>query len=595
MVSRHYSCYRLLVALAMFVGMSTAFAFAANDDVNENSTLALPLSTFTPGMIGQHAQFIQESTDSRLSLQQVIQTARSGEMRNVDADTLTLGLNVAPVWMRVLVDNESSIQSPHRLSIETPWLDHIDLYILRGETVTRHVIGGDAIPFDSRPMAYRFFAVDHVFESGLTELYIRIETLGPMAIPLRLASAQQAVNRDIRQGYEYGILYGLMLALAVYNLILYVMIRQAEFGLYAGYLIGFVANSLSYTGQIHAVFTPHYGPYFQDWVDISLMVTYSVLGLHFARTLLKTKSYAPRLDRITVWIANGIPLGMLLGAVFNQLLFSMTLAFILNTSFAVLFIVLGYKAVKAKVALASFFFVSSVMAASCIGISTAAVAGLLPYNDVTFKLIEVGMAVEALLLAVVLGHRFRLVQQGKALAEQYAITDHLTALNNRRGFWLQAKALSDTRGAVNLPMSVMLLDIDKFKMINDDFGHDVGDAVLKQVSLVLGRSIRKTDIFARWGGEEFILLMPNTNAQEAIHYAERLREAVYSDNFPEIHEALKLTISIGVSHAPIKPQTHGITAIETLIAHADEALYSAKRTGRNKVVAWQSTTDQTAE
>ena len=137
-----------------------------------------------------------------------------------------------------------------------------------------------------------------------------------MAIPIRFSTLEQSVKHEISNAYQYGLLYGLMLALALYNLVLFVFIRQRQYGLYSLYLIGFLLNSLSYTGQLHTINTYDFGPYFQDWLDIFLMITYSIAGLHFARALLQTFDYAPKLDRFVVGITLFIPTGMVFGCIF---------------------------------------------------------------------------------------------------------------------------------------------------------------------------------------------------------------------------------------------------------------------------------------
>lgn len=254
-------------------------------------------------------------------------------------------------------------------------------------------------------------------------------------MPIRLSSKDKAIARDIKTGYEYGLLYGIMSALALYNLVLFIFIRQKEYGLYALYLFGFVINSLSYTGQLFTIITYDFGPYFQDWTDIWLMITYSVAGLHFARTLLNTKSYAPVLNTFVIRITQIIPAAMLIGTIFNQLIFTTALAFTLNSGFVILFVAMGIRALKAKTPFAIIFLFSSVIAAVCIAVSTLAVAGILvPYNDYTFKAIEIGMAFEAFVLAVILARQFQMAKMDKLTAESYARTDALTQMNNRRGF-----------------------------------------------------------------------------------------------------------------------------------------------------------------
>lgn len=437
-------------------------------------------------------------------------------------------------------------------------------------------------------MAYRYYAFEYAYPPGLTQVIMRVETKGPMALPVQFNSVNHAIARDINSGYQYGALYGIMVALALYNLVLYFFVRRREYGLYGLYLLGFVINSLSYTGQLHTIITYDFGAYFQDWLDIFLMITYSVAGLHFARTLLQTKDYAPVLDKIVLRTTLYIPLGMLAGFAFNHLFFSMVLAFLLNTCFVVLFIAMGVKALQAKKPFALIFILSSVTAAICITVSTLAVAGILvPYNDYTFKAIEVGMTFEAILLASILGSQFRVAQVDKIMAQKYACTDPLTQLNNRRGFQELTSPIVERIINTKADVAVVLIDIDLFKNINDVYGHQVGDEVLKEVAAAIKLACRKQDVCARWGGEEFIVFLPNSSQSVAVEQAEKVRRAIEVTQFSDLNIALSLTASLGVAgthKAKFQQQEIQANSIEALINHADKALYDAKQSGKNRVI-----------
>lgn len=165
---------------------------------------------------------------------------------------------------------------------------------------------------------------------------------------------------------------------------------------------------------------------------------------------------------------------------------------------------------------------------------------------------------------------------------EMAITDSLTGLHNRR--YLESHLSSLMRKAVRLnkPISVLMLDIDHFKAVNDTYGHDAGDIVLKDFSNRIRKSIRGIDLACRMGGEEFIVVMPDTDPALAIVVAERIRKAI-SDKVivvPQTGTRIKITVSIGIAaRAP------GLDQPETIMKAADTALYSAKREGRNRVVA----------
>ena len=164
---------------------------------------------------------------------------------------------------------------------------------------------------------------------------------------------------------------------------------------------------------------------------------------------------------------------------------------------------------------------------------------------------------------------------------EMAVTDQLTGLNNRRFLMNQLQGLILRAARGGEPVSVIMADIDHFKMINDTFGHDVGDTVLKELAARLSTNLRPADMPCRMGGEEFVIVMPNTGQDLAALVAERLRQDVAAMPFNVGGgEDLAVTASFGVAGSG-----PGIDTAERLLKRADEALYRAKQLGRNRVVA----------
>ncbi|MBW8190527.1 sensor domain-containing diguanylate cyclase [Neiella marina] len=568
-----------VLSLLLLSALTTACSKPPSDSV-------VDLSNFEHRMMGQHTRYFQEQ-GTVLSWQQAANTFADSPQPLGRSESIALGIGTDPVWLHLQLNNPDETHKAMRLAIKTPWLDVIDSYLVQHGQLIRHVNGGDHLAFHQRPMAHENFAFEHTFATGKTDIYVRVESLGPMAIPLELSRIDQAHQLDAGNAYRYGLLYGMLLALSLYNLLLYIITREKEFGLYSLYLAGFMINSLSYTGQLHEVITADLGVHFQDWLDCFLMITYSVAGLHFARSLLKTKSYAPRLDKIVIWTTIVFPVGILLGALANQLVFSLVLSFMLNSGFAALFVVMGIRAKQAQVDSALLFIVASVTAACCIGISTMAVAGIVPYNVYTFQAIEVGMVFEAIMLAVVLAKRFNLVQQNLVVAKRYADTDPLTNVNNRRGFQRPAEVMFNKAVDSNGDIAVLLIDIDNFKQVNDQYGHTVGDQVIQKAAHRLAQSARKTDLIARWGGEEFIMLLDNTSQKEGRNFAERIRLSLAELRCKTSKDSINFTVSIGVAGSNQRvcaEKNLDELTLADLIKCADAALYEAKNSGRNKVV-----------
>jgi diguanylate cyclase (GGDEF)-like protein len=173
-----------------------------------------------------------------------------------------------------------------------------------------------------------------------------------------------------------------------------------------------------------------------------------------------------------------------------------------------------------------------------------------------------------------------LVQKARLLREA-SIHDRLTSLLNRAAFEDRLREEASRALRFGRTFAVAILDIDHFKRINDTHGHAAGDAVLQQVAAALRRGNRTSDIVARWGGEEFAFLLPETRAEGAVLHMERVRAAVAMEDLVagSARQAVRLTVSVGVATFPEDRQDPG-----EALALADARLYEAKRLGRNRVV-----------
>ncbi|RUM43757.1 MAG: diguanylate cyclase response regulator [Hydrogenimonas sp.] len=161
-----------------------------------------------------------------------------------------------------------------------------------------------------------------------------------------------------------------------------------------------------------------------------------------------------------------------------------------------------------------------------------------------------------------------------------AITDSMTKLYNRRYFSEISMELFALAKRENRPLSLIMLDIDKFKTINDTYGHKVGDEAIIALGNLLRKAKRKSDVACRLGGEEFVLLLPNTAYKDAKKVAEKIRKRVEKSKIPyDEGKTLSFTISLGVAEVDFEHEDQ----IEPALKRADDALYEAKKSGRNRV------------
>lgn len=178
--------------------------------------------------------------------------------------------------------------------------------------------------------------------------------------------------------------------------------------------------------------------------------------------------------------------------------------------------------------------------------------------------------------------REKIEEQNKALAIM-AARDSLTGCLNRRAFFAEMDKVYASAITEDLELCVIMVDIDLFKTINDRFGHAVGDEAIKQMARILAASIRGHDLLCRYGGEEFVIALPNTTVEKTTEIAKRIRRRVESEAGPGIRgvEGLTMTASFGVSTIRF-----GCSSIGELVDQADQSLYAAKKAGRNRVLRW---------
>ncbi len=200
----------------------------------------------------------------------------------------------------------------------------------------------------------------------------------------------------------------------------------------------------------------------------------------------------------------------------------------------------------------------------------AAVARIRRLQTVIIALSAVIMVILAVLVA-------RHVQSERRLRTM-AMTDELTRLPNRRHLLAVAHERLADAGRTQKPISILALDVDHFKRINDTFGHEVGDTVLRRVAETCRGALRHDDSIGRTGGEEFVVVLPHADADRAMEIAERLRAAVERLDWADVDPALRVTVSVGVAERATADDDFA-----ALSRRADDSLYRAKKLGRNRV------------
>jgi diguanylate cyclase (GGDEF)-like protein len=526
--------------------------------------------------IGLDAAYLKETTGP-LDLDQAIAAQRAGKFSPGRSAVLNFGIGSRPVWIHFAVVNPAASPLHRRLAIENSWLDRVQVTIRHGgKTLSSYRVGDDQ-PFGQRPVNSRFFVFDPQFEPGLSDVFIRVETPDPMVVPIYLMDAEETRIREARQEISYGLLYGFLLALIAYNAILSASFRSSRYLFYSLYLTMFVFMNIAYTGHGFAWLWPE-SLAWQQWSNPTLIFLYGVSGLLFANRFLDLETHFPRIRKAIIAYCLLVGVAFATAALFGDQRVALLISFTFVFLFTLIMLLLGVLSVHSGQKPARYFLLASIAGMSGAVLTTLSTWGFIPFSSWTFRAVELGMMVDATLLALALSHQFRALQEAKLSAEQLAHLDPLTGLNNRRSFYEKTEPIWSTAHRKERDAAIISIDIDLFKQINDSHGHEHGDETLTAVAAALSRSIRQGDVLARWGGEEFIVFMPEANLQEAVALAERLRAAVAQIRVPHAQGETAITASFGVAQ---KDADHA--TLDALISAADGYLYQSKQKGRDRV------------
>lgn len=574
---------RRLVCLMLLMFAVTA---GAEDHVSGTARrIVLPAESstglatgLTNGLVLGPRLALLEDRDASLDAEQAFAKALGGEFKPaVNADQ-SLGVTSSVWWVYFTLENPRDSRQSLVLRQLYPLIDYVDLWE-DGGTASGRRQSGDMLPFSSRDVKLNELAFNIDMPPRASKRFLmRFQTAGSMSIRLRLIDAESLVAVVADERLLQGIFFGWLIALALYNLFLYVLVRDFSYFLYVVYAVTFGLFIACLKGLAAQYLWPE-SPW---WGNHSLLIFWALVvaaTLAFSRNFLNFKHYLPRVNLMS----NGLAILALTCAVaslfvaYNAVI---KVLFLFAPIAYSLILYAAYKGVRRGYAPAGYFLAAWLILLVGAIVATLMAAGLLPQNYVMpAHIMQLGAMLEMILLSIALASRIRNL-------EKDSLTDSLTRLPNRRFFDEElARAFSYARRNQQ-PLSLMVLDVDKFKQFNDSFGHDKGDLVLTQVSEIMSHSARATDYVCRYGGEEFAIILPGTSEVAAREIAERIREAVRMHAL----EGQRITISIGVSNYP----TCAFEDEQELFKAADDALYHAKDMGRNRVVIYSKAIPLTA-
>ena len=528
--------------------------------------------------LGRYTRLFDETPGQPLALDAARARFAAGGFRSSAAAVPNLGNRAPPLWMHLAIDNTASSPLAYRLYVAEGWTDRVDAWLVPVDGEPTHWQGGDAHSPSRYLRAGLGFAFDAQLPPGRSELFVRADSIDSAALALRLVPLAATAALEGAAQHWLGLVHGFLLALVVTYGLLWLALRETSLLRYVAYVGSYLYMHLAYSGIAALAVWPD-SPAIARFAILVGMTLFSSAGLWFARDFLRLSQWAPRMDRLVAWIVRIALVAMAACVLADSPAMAVAMAFPYIMLFTVLMVVLGAMGVRAGREQARIFLAASLASVAGAFVTTLAVMGKIPFSALTFRAVEVGVMVEASIWALALGLRLRRDREDRVHALQLAEHDPLTGLFNRRGFLERAlpvheAALRDARA-----LSLVLLDIDHFKDVNDRDGHDAGDRALAAVADRLRLLSRRDDVIARWGGEEFVLLLPDTSRDAAYAFAELLR-ADLAHMLVTLADGrtVAMTASLGVAGAK------RAVSVEDLLRHADAALYAAKQAGRNRVV-----------
>ncbi len=551
-------------------------------------------------------------------------------------NSLNFGLSDSAYWVWLTlapaeVDNRSL-----RVELGYPHLDELDVYRMQAGVPVEQFQVGDLLPFTVRPIKDRTFVLPVDFDetSRNAELLFRVKSKGSIQLPIQVKTEQQYQLDDRNEQLMLGFYYGILLGVLAYNLLLAFGTREPVYGYYCAYAVFLTLFQFSQNGL---AFEYLWGSH-TNWHQVSIPFFASMALLfctRFTQLFLNiSRSNWPGLN-IGYWVVVAVFASLAISSFVIDRALVITLVSVAVSLAGIFMITTAYAIYLKGDDNAFFYLLAWTILLFGIVIYATKTLGLVPETFVTEYSVQIGSAIEMVLLSYALADRFnrlrnenvRINAEAKATLESrveqrtqelrqamlqfeaandqlHALSqrDPMTGLYNRRYFNEVLHTLNEKMASQSKPLALLMIDIDHFKSINDTQGHLTGDEVICKVAESI-QTVFHNDacVSVRFGGEEFVVLLPDYDQHQSLIVAEDLRATVESLRFSSevtgdnlnrgeyqagaaISGCYKITVSIGVATG-VPQLSVDQTGLE-LLDQADQALYEAKASGRNCCVLY---------
>ena len=506
-------------------------------------------------------------------------------------------------WIRMKVKNSNPHALTWKIKMMFGLFDDVEVWQFSNKRLIKHYLKGDhnvkpsetsysersVYTFTTYAASENTIYIKTSFEiSGIAELYTTIWS------PDYLASYLEK-NINILVAIFAG-----LLVLLFYNLFILLVLKSKIYFWYILYLCGVMLIILTFN-QIGAHYIWSNSIFLIDFLPVFSFVLANVSFLLFTRAFLETRKRVKRIDTFILLIIL-LNIVALVLAMIDLRLIAMKILHITTFSFF-FFPFFGAYLWKQGFRIARGYTIASSILSISITITLVRTLGYIPTNEFMYWLVRSGFILEGIVLAIALADRITIIQntytqaqknlnsslekkvkqrtheleEANKIAEDLARKDTLTGIWNRRAFLEMTQLEIDNAHRHTIPLCMIMIDIDKFKDFNDNYGHNIGDIVIKSFADNVKVYTRDTDIFARIGGEEFVIVLPYVKMQDAKIKAETLRAKIEQLTINMSKLKLHVTASFGV--AQLKEEE----SLEALLSRADNAMYQVKKSSRNGV------------
>ena len=552
--------------------------------------------------------------DGRADASAMFQAQAQGKFKPLPGGNATFGFGNGAYWFHATLYNQGNGEERWLLVLQYSLLDYVDVYMRYPDGRVDHLASGDQLPFSARAIRYRhpnFWL--NLPQSTEVELLVRAKSESSMQAPLRIYSfgAFAEMERDAQLGI--GIYDGILLALFFYNMVLWLSLRDSSHFWYMCHLAGFGLVLFCLNGLAFEYLWPS-SPWLANHA-IPLSMCFAQMAMHqFARLFLELRMRWRLGDLMSLSFVWAYAL-LALASLWIPYRTSVQLGTYGVFPGVLLLVYQTLEAIKRGYAPARLFLAAWAMLLFGTAMYASVSFGVLPKTFITEYGIQIGSAMEMVLLSFALAYRYanlrtenesvvrdaneqlernvsrRTAELSTAL-EQLADAnsrlresnrrDVLTGMFNRRHFREVFEQMLHHAIETRQPISLLLMDLDHFKGVNDEFGHLAGDECLRTLARNLDDCLRsEIALTGRFGGEEFVILLPGATTTKGLEVAERIRQRVADSPVRYAGKDIRMTASIGICCLVAGE----IAMADELLHQADDALYAAKNAGRNRVHA----------